>query len=233
MASSSSHSNISSILNSSKGTAHPSKAATILSSSSNLTREATASRRRLNSSTGHLEEWVAYRSLASLCPLTSARSQFNDDQANARDPHYVSLRNAALQEGSLMHSAFDRASRAHDAGDGAAAKQLSNEGHMHQRKKDELNDQAADWIFGANNRDKGPGEVDLHGLYVQEAIERAERAVQVRSLSYRRRCAFAQPCLSRRPHNRRNSPPCASSPARASTATRALRRSSRPSSPSW
>jgi hypothetical protein len=89
-----------------------------------------------------------------------------------------------------MHSAFDRASRAHDAGDGAAAKQLSNEGHMHQRKKDELNDQAADWIFGANNRDKGPGEVDLHGLYVQEAIERAERAVQVCTLVIRCRCAL-------------------------------------------
>ena len=54
-ASSSSHSNISSILNSSRDTVYPSKAATIPSRSSNNLMEATASRRRLNSSTGHLE----------------------------------------------------------------------------------------------------------------------------------------------------------------------------------
>lgn len=78
-----------------------------------------------------------------------------------------------------MHSSFEAASRAHDSGDGGRAKQLSNEGHAHQARRDQLNDQAADWIFNANNRDKGPGEIDLHGLYVQEAIERTERAVQV------------------------------------------------------
>lgn len=78
-----------------------------------------------------------------------------------------------------MRKAFDAASRAHESGDGARAKQLSNEGHAHQVKRDQLNDEAADWIYNANNADKGPGEIDLHGLYVQEAIERTEKAVQV------------------------------------------------------
>lgn len=78
-----------------------------------------------------------------------------------------------------MHQAFDAASQAHNAGDGARAKQLSNEGHEHQRKRDQLNDQAADWIFAENNKVQPRGSIDLHGLYVQEAIERVERAVQV------------------------------------------------------
>lgn len=78
-----------------------------------------------------------------------------------------------------MGQAFDAASEAYKAGDGARAKELSNEGKAHQRRKEELNDQAADWIFAQNNRSQPRGSIDLHGLYVQEAIERTERAVQV------------------------------------------------------
>lgn len=78
-----------------------------------------------------------------------------------------------------MGQSFDAASAAYKSGDGARAKELSNEGKMHQRRKEELNDQAADFIFAANNRNQPRGSIDLHGLYVQEAIERTERAVQV------------------------------------------------------
>ncbi|KAK9900311.1 DUF1771-domain-containing protein [Cystobasidium minutum MCA 4210] len=102
----------------------------------------------------------------------------NVDSQNASDPHYVSLRNQALREDDLMGQAFDAASAAYKSGDGARAKELSNEGKMHQRRKEELNDQAADFIFAANNRNQPRGSIDLHGLYVQEAIERTERAVQ-------------------------------------------------------
>lgn len=88
-----------------------------------------------------------------------------------------------------MHQAFDGASRAHQAGDGARAKQLSTQGHTHQQRKDDLNRQAADFIFNANNRSQPPGSIDLHGLFVQEAIERTERAVQVGN-SYRLDCSI-------------------------------------------
>ncbi len=33
-------------------------------------------------------------------------------------------------------------------------------------------------ISAANNTDSGPNEVDLHGLYVKEAIARTEQAIQ-------------------------------------------------------
>lgn len=103
----------------------------------------------------------------------------NSDSQYASDPHYVQLRTEALREDDLMGQAFDAASDAYQSGDGARAKDLSNEGKAHQRRKEELNDQAADWIFAQNNRRQPNGTIDLHGLYVQEAIERTERAVQV------------------------------------------------------
>ena len=78
-----------------------------------------------------------------------------------------------------MHQCFDGASRAHQTGDGARAKQLSTEGHQHEAQRDQLNKQAADWIFQANNRVQPQGTIDLHGLYVQEAIDRTEDAVRV------------------------------------------------------
>lgn len=42
---------------------------------------------------------------------------------------------------------------------------------------EELNKQASDYIFIENNKDSKPGEVDLHGLYVKEAIARADEAI--------------------------------------------------------
>lgn len=47
----------------------------------------------------------------------------------------------------LVQSCFQRAHNAHERGDGAEAKQLSNEGHAHQTTRDRLNDQAADLIY--------------------------------------------------------------------------------------
>ncbi|KAL7005262.1 hypothetical protein EMMF5_005235 [Cystobasidiomycetes sp. EMM_F5] len=115
---------------------------------------------------------------AALSRSCAVQHNANSDIQNAQDPHYIALRNQAIQEGNLMHQAFDGASRAHQAGDGARAKQLSTQGHTHQQRKDDLNRQAADFIFNANNRSQPPGSIDLHGLFVQEAIERTERAVQ-------------------------------------------------------
>lgn len=68
--------------------------------------------------------------------------------------------------------------QAYNDGDGAAAKQLSNEGKAHDRKMDEYNGQASDFIFRENN---APGrvegdQIDLHGLFVEEA----ERILELR-----------------------------------------------------
>jgi len=77
-----------------------------------------------------------------------------------------------------MAHCFEESKQAYNQGDGARAKELSNEGKHHKQKMEELNQQASDWIFIENNKDSKPGEVDLHGLYVKEAIIYTDRAIE-------------------------------------------------------
>lgn len=78
----------------------------------------------------------------------------NQDMANASNADYVALRNNAIREGDLMGKAFTASKQAYNAGDGGRAHDLSMEGKEHQRKRDQYNDQAANWIYtGACARD--------------------------------------------------------------------------------
>ncbi|KAL1744660.1 hypothetical protein HDZ31DRAFT_63880 [Schizophyllum fasciatum] len=97
---------------------------------------------------------------------------------NQSDPYYLDLRARANKAGDAMARAFEESHTAYAAGNGARAKELSNEGKAHQRQMEEFNKKAADWIFVENNKDSKPGEVDLHGLYVKEAVERTEIAIE-------------------------------------------------------
>ncbi|EDR11811.1 uncharacterized protein LACBIDRAFT_231873, partial [Laccaria bicolor S238N-H82] len=100
----------------------------------------------------------------------------NQHQINQGDDHYTSLRARANEEGNSMARAFEESHQAYSRGDGALAKQLSNQGKDHQRRMEQLNKEASDWIFAGQNRK--PGEVDLHGLYVKEAVARTDQALQ-------------------------------------------------------
>ncbi|KAJ7045429.1 cytoplasmic protein [Mycena alexandri] len=104
---------------------------------------------------------------------------FSDpNQENQHNEHYMRLRAEANAEGDKMAKCFAESHEAYGRGDGAGAKQLSNEGKEHQHKMNSLNKEASDWIFVENNKDSKPGEIDLHGLYVKEAIEHTDRALQ-------------------------------------------------------
>lgn len=46
-----------------------------------------------------------------------------------------------------MAKCFEQSHEAYSRGDGAGAKQLSNQGKEHQHKMESLNKQASDWIF--------------------------------------------------------------------------------------
>ncbi|GAA5969547.1 hypothetical protein JCM11641_008153 [Rhodosporidiobolus odoratus] len=102
----------------------------------------------------------------------------NQDMANAQNAHYVELRNQAIREGDLMAKAFSSSKQAYASGNGEAAHNLSMEGKHHQRNKDQYNAEAAEWIYRENNRTQSPGSIDLHGLYVQEAVDYTEKAIQ-------------------------------------------------------
>ncbi|KZP17983.1 DUF1771-domain-containing protein, partial [Athelia psychrophila] len=101
----------------------------------------------------------------------------DQNQANQHDAHYTGLRAQANTEGDAMARAYEQSHEAYARGDGAGAKQLSNEGHAHKDKMESLNKQASDWIFVENNKDSKPGEIDLHGLYVKEAISHTDQAI--------------------------------------------------------
>ncbi|QRV79472.1 hypothetical protein RhiJN_07487 [Ceratobasidium sp. AG-Ba] len=102
-----------------------------------------------------------------------------DDNAQAQsDPHYQQLRDRARDEGDAMAKAFDSSRVAYQRGNGAEAKQLSNEGKRHKAEMERLNQEASNWIFQQVNMDSAPDEIDLHGLYVKEAISKTESAIQ-------------------------------------------------------
>ncbi|GLB37148.1 putative DUF1771 [Lyophyllum shimeji] len=113
-------------------------------------------------------------------PTSPPRPHKHEDlnQLNQANEYYTQLRARANEEGDAMAKCFEQSHLAYSRGDGAEAKALSNRGKEHQRKMGELNKQAADWIFTENNKDSKPGEVDLHGLYVKEAISRTDQAIQ-------------------------------------------------------
>lgn len=60
---------------------------------------------------------------------------------------YTQLRNQARHEGDLAHKCFADSQAAYKSGNGARAKELSNQGKAHQAKQDQLDEQAAAWIF--------------------------------------------------------------------------------------
>ncbi|KAF8417806.1 hypothetical protein L210DRAFT_3530445 [Boletus edulis BED1] len=90
----------------------------------------------------------------------------------------MALRAKANERGDLMAQCFQQSHEAYSQGDGARAKELSEQGKQHERTMVNLNAEASAWIFRQNNQDRKPGEVDLHGLYVKEAISYTEKSIQ-------------------------------------------------------
>ncbi|KAH9994938.1 hypothetical protein BJV74DRAFT_830603 [Russula compacta] len=88
---------------------------------------------------------------------------------NSQNEYFVSLRARANEEGDAMARSFEQSHAAYARNDKAVAKELSNEGKAHQKEMERLNAEASAWIFN--------GEVDLHGLYVKEAVAYTDNAI--------------------------------------------------------
>ncbi|CUA71956.1 hypothetical protein RSOLAG22IIIB_09970 [Rhizoctonia solani] len=76
-----------------------------------------------------------------------------------------------------MAKSFEEAIRAYERGEKSKAKQLSEAGKQYQAEMNRLNGEASQWVHEKLN----PGDndrLDLHGLYVKEAIERTEYAIR-------------------------------------------------------
>ncbi|KAH7888649.1 DUF1771-domain-containing protein [Phlebopus sp. FC_14] len=111
-------------------------------------------------------------------PQQAHKRHQGQNQINQHNEHYVALRAKANEEGDLMAQSFQQSHEAYERRDGALAKQLSEKGKQHQRTMEKLNAEASTWIFRENNLDSQPGDVDLHGLYVKEAVLYSEKAIQ-------------------------------------------------------
>ncbi|KAI5919942.1 Smr domain protein [Camillea tinctor] len=114
-------------------------------------------------------------------PLTQVGGKaFNHSVGGDAEAEYDRLRDLARAEAQKRNSCFDRAHQAYERGDGAEAKELSNEGKRHAAKMDEYNKQASEYIFRENNAEGRVAEdtIDLHGQFVEEAEEILEQRIR-------------------------------------------------------
>ena len=82
------------------------------------------------------------------------------------------LRDKAGEEASLRGKCFEQSKKEFESGDKAKAKELSEEGKKHGAMMEQYNREAADAFFAAHNQGRDDYTIDLHGLHVDEAIER-------------------------------------------------------------
>ncbi|KAI1772483.1 Smr domain protein [Hypoxylon cercidicola] len=114
-------------------------------------------------------------------PLTRlGGGAFNHSPSNDAEVEYDRLRDLARAEAAKRNSCFDRAHQAYERGDGAEAKELSNEGKRHAAKMDEYNKQASEYIFRENNAVGRVADdtIDLHGQFVEEAEDILEQRIR-------------------------------------------------------
>ncbi|KIJ18670.1 hypothetical protein PAXINDRAFT_110204 [Paxillus involutus ATCC 200175] len=118
-------------------------------------------------------------SLSFVLPSPERNYSLKDqNQVNQHNEHYMALRAKANEEGDLMGQSFQGSHEAYSRGEGARAKELSEKGKQHERVMENLNAEASTWIFRGECNDSKPGEIDLHGLYVKEAIFYTDKAIQ-------------------------------------------------------
>jgi len=84
---------------------------------------------------------------------------------------YDRLRALASSEAQARHISFTASHQAYTSGDRALAHARSQQGKQHGENMKAYNKQAKDFIFCINNADLPDDTVDLHGLYVEEAID--------------------------------------------------------------
>ncbi|PBK87749.1 Smr-domain-containing protein [Armillaria gallica] len=102
----------------------------------------------------------------------------DDNRKDQQNEYYIGLRARANKEGDEMARCFSKRREAYSRRDRAAAKDLTSRGENHKQKMEQLNKEASNWIYLENNRDRKPGEIDLHGLYVKEAIAYTDAALK-------------------------------------------------------
>ena len=91
---------------------------------------------------------------------------------------FKELEKKISEESKLMSDCFERAKKAYESGDGALSKQLSEEGKQHQELMKKYQQESANTMFEHLNKDKGDLEIDLHGQYVDNAMDFLKKRIE-------------------------------------------------------
>ena len=94
-----------------------------------------------------------------------------NDSVDGGEPAIEQLRDRAEQLRMERDRLFEAASTAYKRGRGAEAKRLAQEGHRVDAEYKTARSTAAQAIFASKNAGLDASEIDLHGLYVEEALE--------------------------------------------------------------
>ena len=76
-------------------------------------------------------------------------------------------------------SCFDRSKQCYSQGDHAGAKEWSQKGRNHDVKEKEFNSKASKLIFQHHNKDRDVDVIDLHGLFVREAVVMVQEHIRL------------------------------------------------------
>ncbi|RPA86836.1 DUF1771-domain-containing protein [Ascobolus immersus RN42] len=111
-------------------------------------------------------------------PLTERTISRPDPNDTAEEQEYDRLRGLARAAHGRRAELSKRSQAAYQSGDKAAAHELSQQSKKEQANADRYNREARDYIFRVNNAGRNMDEVDLHGLYVNEAVEIVRERLQ-------------------------------------------------------
>lgn len=92
------------------------------------------------------------------------------DQHEATEGWYQKYQKEIDDHAKKRAEYFDGAKKAHDAGNGALAKELSEKGKQETVLMEKAQEKAARAVFEKRNKDNGPDVIDLHGLQVEGAV---------------------------------------------------------------
>lgn len=99
------------------------------------------------------------------------------DYNHATDGEYQRLRLEADRLYQKRQQLSQQSQQAYKSGDKQAAKQLSEKSKQIGQEAESTNIKAAEYVFRENNYDSAGDEIDLHGLYVKEALFVLQRRI--------------------------------------------------------
>lgn len=100
------------------------------------------------------------------------------------------LREEASNLRALAQESFEASQAAWNAGDRAGAADYKKERLALAERARAADAAASEAIFRQNNAGRPDDEIDLHGLYVNEALEKAEQAIQAAKAHGRKQLVF-------------------------------------------